>query len=124
MGERMIQLQERSFYIDSVSKLLAFKALLPLRGKPWRMVDMNLLRNARNLEESLRAWQWNPTVDGEGNIVDLQFVGREDADEEVILRSLATFVKPGSFIKLLVGRDRVITYSFDGGRCVTKYEQT
>ncbi len=134
MGYHMDQ-QDTSFRIRKENRILALASVQDLyyakekqsggsstTGEKWfSWVNMDALKQANCLEDALKAWRWDPTVDSEtGDIIDLEFCGEKLGDDAVLFNALAPFVEAGSFIEMR-GEDHLIwRWAFKGGKMQEK----
>ncbi len=67
-------------------------------------------------------WGWQTEV-GEnfGDVAGVSFVGEKLVDDDDLLRSIAKFVEPGSFIEMMGSDDCSWRWYFDGEDMVTHY---
>ncbi|MEY2879274.1 MAG: hypothetical protein RLZZ15_1654 [Verrucomicrobiota bacterium] len=63
--------------------------------------------SASSLEEALEAWRWRAQLDGAGGVAELEFLGDNLGDEDLLFRALAPYVDDGSSI-VVVGEDGAI----------------
>ena len=127
MNNTMLQLSDRKFRIENMSKFMALKAVKSLighsetisskSGQHWKHVHPKDILNVSSLEEVLRIWRWIPTVDSGGNIIDLLFNGNEDGDESILFHTIAPFVTHQSYLRCVINGRNVI-WKFQGGRCI------
>jgi hypothetical protein len=62
----------------------------------------------------LDVWDWMPSFDKDGNIIDIYFEGEKLGDMRTFLNAIAPLVKAGSFIEM-EGEDRVLwRFQFNG----------
>jgi hypothetical protein len=67
--------------------------------KEFCRVDIVEVVNATNLEELVDAMRWELKLDEQGNAIAIYNHGLNVAEEELLFRSLAPFIKHGSFIE-------------------------
>lgn len=123
------------FYIAAEHKAAAYMALrsrmeamrcphhLPAGSGPCSRCERPLerLASVTTLEGALRAFEWKPTVDAEGNIIsiDLQnesvfrYTNREEVFAD-LFETIAPYVAPGSWIEMLAEDDMEWRWTFDG----------
>lgn len=119
MGYNMSQV-DAHFYIEYKNKkpaLLAAKRLfhpdmLNKFGKAgeyhngkkiescYSWVDTGEANYVSTIEGMLEAWGWKATNNDELNIVDIEFQREKIGQEHLLFRSIAEFVKPGSYIEM------------------------
>ena len=73
----------------------------------------NLAMDCKTIIEVFETWGWQVEVDGQGNIVSLQFNG-VPGDLMILFRAIAPFVEPGSFIQLMGEKGEMFEWRFDG----------
>lgn len=105
-----ISQEETNFFISAKDKdaaLASVKSLNPadyadpeFPDHPFSWVNTATYKAAQTLEEALEEWRWLPSVDAEGNIVNVQFTGEKYGDEKVIFSAIAPYVKSGSSIAM------------------------
>jgi hypothetical protein len=103
--------------------LLAIKALYSATahraGYSW--VDDDEALNAKNLEDALQAWRWEPAVDVDGNINHIEFVGEKLGDDEKLFKAIALAVENDSYI-VMHGEDGCWwRWHFEDGECQEQY---
>ena len=122
MGYRMSMMEE-SFRLSnsrSAEALAAIKALAggetihDCSGPHFSWVDSQDFTSAKTLEEALRAWRWDPSLDDEGNIESLWFVGEKLGDDKILFQAIAPFVEPGSYLQMIGDDDSIWRWRFDG----------
>lgn len=86
-------------------------------------VDTGTLMRAQTVVEFLKEWRWHPTLDVQGNIVDLSFEGEKLGDDKQLLDALAPFVEVGSFLQMLGEDGEGWRWVFDGSRCIEQQAQ-
>jgi hypothetical protein len=129
MGDTMIQLEDRKFKIPKLSKLAAMKAVKNLIGHTetvhdkangwhWAWVLPADVKRAGTFEQVLAAWHWRAELDGAGNVADLHYTADKRGDEELLFHTIAPFVETGSYLKFSINGTRILTYRFEGGRCI------
>lgn len=112
---------ESHFFIDQEHQWEALEALVawararqPVETGHWWYLEQELLK-AQTLAEALEMTRWSLTEDGSANIIGIRY--RTDLPfgswTSAILEVVAPYVRPGSFIALLV-ETQEIRWDFDG----------
>jgi hypothetical protein len=78
------------------------------------------LANARNLDEALRCWRWEPVHNETGAIVGLNFRGHRLGQERILFETLAPYTECGSFIELKGDKGITWHWYFENGTCGEK----
>jgi hypothetical protein len=89
--------------------------------KWYSWVDTESVLKAETLKDALDAWRWEACLSGEGDIIDLTFGGEKSGQDEVILSTIARYVKDGSYICMRGEDGELWRWYFDGNRCVEQY---
>lgn len=66
-------------------------------------------------EEGMVGWRYCPFVDADQNIIGLRFLGDSLLDDEVLFRTLAPYVRDGSYLDIVTS-DKKWTWSFQDGQ--------
>jgi hypothetical protein len=85
-------------------------------GPHFAYVDPRRLARATTFAGAMYAWRWLPSVDGEGNIVSLEFTGEKEGDEDILFEAIAPWVRDGSFVVAACEDGRVWRWLFQSGR--------
>ena len=119
MGYCMKQQPKGHVFIAQERQAEALSAVINvLRNRADIMwVDVTQALLTQTLHAMLVGWGWAPTMDKEGNIVDLRFQHEKMGDEKALFSALAPFVKNGSFIEMLGDDGDHWRWVFDGARC-------
>ena len=122
-----------SYYMDSISakflikaenKEAAFSAL-----KNWafeqmrkndlsRRLDMSPIGEATLLEDALCELDWEPSMDNDGNIVEIFCSGAKLRQEEEWMDVIAPYVEPGSQINMCGEDGSLWCWRFNGQNCI------
>jgi hypothetical protein len=100
MGYCMTQ-EESKFFIAAENKANALEAMKSLPSKKYSWVEASEYMNTETLEEALEAWGFCADVDDDGSVVDIEFEWEKAGDEDVMLKAISDWVKPGSYIQML-----------------------
>lgn len=100
-----------SFYIRKELVPEAFKAI-----KGIEPLQPGITR-ANSIREAFRYRYWQPEIDRDGNITELEFVGERLDDDYTFFEALAPFVEPGSFIEMSGEDGCVWRWHFHNGKC-------
>jgi len=113
-------LESSKFRIDVKNHRRAFKAIKALAGSEtcgdhFSWVDTTGFKKAKTLAAALEAWRWDVEMDGDYNIVGINFGGEKLGDDEILFRTVAPFVESGSYIEMR-GEDGCLwRWRFDDG---------
>lgn len=80
-------------------------------------VEGRAILESHTLADVLTEWRWSPTIDEEGNIQGLEFLGEKLGEENLLFNLLAPYVEAGSFIEVVGEDSKVWRWRFDGDRC-------
>lgn len=80
-------------------------------------VETEEYKEAKTLQEAINAWNWQPELDKEGNIVDIYFEGEKLGDEQILFNAIAPFVEKDSYIQMSGEDDSFWRWCFDGKIC-------
>ena len=72
-----------------------------IRGKKiphFSWVSTDIVLDAETLEEALEEIRYNPIFNGNGDIINVEFIGEKYGDEEIFFTALAPFVEKDSYI--------------------------
>lgn len=83
----------------------------------FRWVNTEKVLNAASLNAQFKEWGWAPTLDLQGNIVDLVFESEKLGDELKLFKAVAPYVKAGSFIDMYGEEGDMWRWHFDGADC-------
>jgi hypothetical protein len=77
-----------------------------LGARDLKVIDKNAVIMTNTFEDLLQECKWNPVVDDNGNIVNLEFNGSSIGDEPFLFSVIAEFVKNGNYkIEYIVKSD-------------------
>jgi hypothetical protein len=102
MGYCMSQ-DESQFHIKASDKDLALRAIKTLMGNKrgsFNWVDASTVKSSRNLTDAMREWRWDVEEDEAGDIVGITFAGEKAGDDLTLFKTIAPFVKSGSYIEM------------------------
>jgi hypothetical protein len=112
--------------LKAAKSLCLHQPTLPLSGgkrtakfitRLFSFVDSDAIQNYSTVFDVLDGWRWMPSIDDEGNIESLEFLGEKLGDEEILFKAIAPFVEAGSTI-IAAGEDgKVWRWRFDGEKC-------
>lgn len=82
---------------------------------------MIAIHNAVSIEEVFREWCYNLNMDSEADITCIRFIGKKLENEITLFKTIAPFVKPGSYIQMIdiVGGE-LWRWFFDGETCIVQ----
>lgn len=83
-------------------------------------VDTSEIKKAKNVEDLLRAFRWNPEIDENEDIVDLYFTGEKLGDDEFLFNVIASGVESGSYIEMQGEDGTIWRWCFNDGKCEEK----
>ncbi len=136
MGYYMI-CRKVNFKINNESKSLAHNAILELMSKVddfghefyvsgrdtirnFSWVNTSIVLKSKNLEEALKEWRWDPEVDDDLNIINLDFTGEKLGDDFELFKAIAPFVQDGSYIEMSGEDGDIWRWIFEGGKCIER----
>jgi len=104
MGYQMTQ-EYTQFRIDNKNHKDTLRAIKALAGKEtcgdhFSWVDTHGFLEANTLAKAFDAWRWEVNIDEDCNIVGIQFCGQKLGDDAILFKTIAPFVKPGSYIEM------------------------
>jgi len=110
-----------SFFINKEHFSTAVKILYDLIKKEvvWNWVSpVNKLEKdpQKAIKQLLTACRWDPSFDENGNIDNIQFIGKNLGQEEQLFQALAPYVKKDSYIELSGEEGEIWRYEFDGNK--------
>ncbi len=126
MGYGMTQVSAR-FHIKKENHTKALEAIKSMAGKEtcdisshypahFSWVRSNFVSSSC-LEEALNCWRWDPDLDSDGNIIDLNFNGEKYGDDNSLFKTIAPFVEDGSEIEMRGEDGGYWKWMFDGNTC-------
>ena len=83
--------------IDKIFNDLKQKVLFQSELSGW--IDISKIKSSMSYVELMTAMRWMPQFDKDGNIIVLLHDGFNVAEEELLFRTIAPFVKDGSFVE-------------------------
>ena len=84
------------------------------RGFPW--VIMSYVKS-NDLKYVFNCWRWNIKQDENQNIIDIKFCGQNLGDDFFLFKSLAPFVKSGSFLEFESENNKKWRWIFEDNIC-------
>ncbi len=114
-----MRMTECTFFIEAKDKpdaLRLVKDSTHLFYGSWESKEV--AANAATIEEFLDEARWEPTIDKDGNITDLEFQGEKMGDEEHFFNAMAPHVKVGSYIEMHGEDGESWRWVFTGETCV------
>ena len=110
---------------------LRIKAALDLRkiggepplggGHPYgelMWVDIDEVLTAKDFCDALRKFRWRATLDSEGHLCNLSFLGEKLGDDFPLFKTIAPYVKEGGYISMVGEDHKVWRWFFDGEKCI------
>jgi hypothetical protein len=70
-----------------------------------------------NLAEAMEEMRWQTKLDGEYNIISIDFYGEKLGDDMHLFSTIAEFVEDGSFIEMRGEDGEQWRWKFSGGKC-------
>ena len=117
MGYSASQVDSK-FHMDADNIPAAMQAIKSLRlNFSWVPDD---LQSINDFSEMMGSWMWDIELDGEGNVIEIQFEGESLGDEDALFGAIATFVKAGSYIDMAGEDGERWRWAFDGTKCENK----
>jgi hypothetical protein len=110
MGYSMSQ-QGSKFFMKTENKPQALKSL----KENFKLDKFKLF------EDAIEDMRWEPELDEEYNVIDLQFSGTNCWDDFDTLNAIAPFVEKDSYIEMLGEDGDRWRWNFDGEKCVEKH---
>ena len=98
---------EIKFKIEKENEAKAFKAIKSKFSKT---------RNADNLSEAMQIMRWEISESSEG-IDDVEFLGEKLGEDHELFKTIAPYVKAGSYIEMSGDEGTSWRWSFDGNTC-------
>jgi Golgi nucleoside diphosphatase len=95
MGYNMSQMSCDSFLLKKENFAAALKAVKDLTTRQYTWVNNDEVTKATTLKDAISAWNWELTVDDEGNGTSLDFNAEKLGDEEAMFNAIAPFVESG-----------------------------
>jgi hypothetical protein len=84
------------------------------RGFPW--VIMSYVKS-NDLKHVFNCWRWNIKQDENNNIVNINFTGQNLGDDFFLFKSIAPFVKTGSFLEFESENNKKWRWIFENNIC-------
>lgn len=117
-----MRMTECDFFVAAKDKEAALRLVKDATGTffdMWGSVDA--ANNASTMEEFLEEARWKYTLDGDQNIVGVEFQGEKLGDDEHFFNAMAPHVKSGSYIQMHGEDGDVWRWVFNGETCVCVY---
>jgi hypothetical protein len=82
--------------------------------------DPAVVLESTSLIKALNEFSWDPLIDGNGDIIDIEFEGEKMGAEELLFKTLAPFVQKKSHIDIEGSDSEWWQWYFDGKELITK----
>lgn len=122
MGYRM-DMTDANFFLPKESHSAALKAIQALvsKGQCYTWIRFKGDSSWERLEDAFSSWRWSVSFDDDENINNIQFDGTHSGDEEILLETLAPFVRSGSYIEMIGEDGGIWRWVFKDGEFGTVY---
>lgn len=113
-----IEQEDAKFYIKADKAKDVVKAIKSLVGREswgdhfsWVYNDFG---KYNDLKKIIKCWRWNIEQDEQGNVIDISFDGEKLGDDLLFFKTIAPFVKKGSYIQMRGEDGAMWRWVFDG----------
>jgi hypothetical protein len=103
------------FTIRKASFDVALKALKGTKNLQW--ADKKAFNRIKTLESFLAKHLWNADIDGNGDIIGIDYDGENLGESDLIFSVLGPYIKGGSYIEMMGEEGESWRYVFDGEKC-------
>jgi hypothetical protein len=79
-------------------------------------VNTERVLSAETLVDALYAWRWDASLDSNGNIEGIYFLGEKAGSDDDLMEVIAPFVKCGSYIQMRGEEGEIWRWFFKGGK--------
>lgn len=83
--------------VKAIKALHGQESIYDSSGSHFSWVD-NKFYKLNTLQELMTAFRWEPTIDENGNIINVTFKGQKWGDDEQFFEAIAPYVETGSYI--------------------------
>ncbi len=122
MGYYMIQVDSH-FHIDA-NKIPAVIAAIHTLGNKNEYSNFawvnNEFVNSNDIVEVFGFWRWDISLNDKGDVSYIAFNGEKLGDDFVLFKTIAPFVRAGSYIEMRGEETDMWRWYFDGETCVEK----